>query len=65
MTIRHVAPKGVPQAKWDSMLRNKANELEEHIRELKSQRAYADHREREEIDADIEKTEAILCQMHC
>jgi cell division protein FtsB len=63
--ISHRAPDGYTKRQWMAHLANKADELEEHIRELKSQRAYADKREREEIDADIEKTEAILCGMHC
>jgi len=63
--ISHKAPAGYTQRQWMAHLANKADELEEHIRELKSHRAYADRSERAEIDADIEKTEAILCQMHC
>jgi cell division protein FtsB len=65
MGIRHVAPKGIQQAAWTAMLKRKADHLEEEIRELKDRRQYAEKRERAEIDEEIEKTEAILCGMHC
>lgn len=65
MGILHIAPKGVSQAAWTAMLRDKADHLEDEIRELRDRRQYADKRERDEIDGEIAKTEEILCRMHC
>jgi predicted phage gp36 major capsid-like protein len=65
MGIRHVALKGVSQQAWMDMLRRKADALEEDNRDLRARLAYADKRERDEIDERIAKNEEILCGMHC
>ncbi|MET4687665.1 hypothetical protein [Sinorhizobium fredii] len=43
----------------------KADEFEFEIRHLRSKLAYADRRERKELQDEIDEYENLLSQMHC
>ena len=63
--MRHIAPEGISQATWNAHMRQKADMLEEDIRDLREQRRYADERDRDDIDDQIARNEQLLSEMCC
>jgi len=61
--VIHIAPEGVSQARWNAYLRQKADLIEEDIRDLLDERRYAHKAERDDIDERIARNEALLSQM--